>query len=268
MQKRAFEPKSIKFWQLAGLLLVFCLAIGTVYRYYFMPYPADLASIVEEIKSNRIVTASSSNKISSVVNILCGGSTVTGGSGIVINQNGLVLTNYHNIADRTEDNCLVTIPDPQTGRVSEIYTARPIVAPELSAEYDLAFVVMNKPYSDLEGVYGAVDKVFATYAGCRNDNPEIGEPVRVYGYPYVGGSAFNLIATDGIVSSVPDEKTVITSAKVSVGNSGGLAVDEDGCVVGMPSMIDVNEYTSLGVVTPDSVLREFVSLTRDFVPQE
>ena len=55
--------------------------------------------------------------------------------------------------------------------------------------------------------------------------------------------------TDGVVSSLLlEEGLMITSAKISFGNSGGLAVDGNGCMIGVPSMVVGDENESLGVI--------------------
>jgi S1-C subfamily serine protease len=257
------SKKSLITVTLITALFVFVLTL------HFWSRPSvDLDSIILGIKEARgPVPQEATFKIaSSVVNIICGKKNVTWGSGVVIEPDGTILTNYHNVSNHVNESCIVTVPDSRTGRVSEIYSARPIVVPELSAKYDLALVKIEGPYSDSLGTYGVKDKIFTTYSGCKNSFPEVGDYVQVYGYPSVGGSAFSLIATEGIVSAVPDDGTIITSAKVSAGNSGGLALDKAGCVIGMPSMIDVNEYTSYGVITAGSVLQEFITKASQFLP--
>jgi len=42
---------------------------------------------------------------------------------------------------------------------------------------------------------------------------------------------YSLTVTDGIVSSLSGDGLIYTSAKISHGNSGGLAVDKNGCIL-------------------------------------
>jgi S1-C subfamily serine protease len=73
-----------------------------------------------------------------------------------------------------------------------------------------------------------------------------------------GGYALTI--TDGIVSSLlPDEGYIITSAKISHGNSGGLAVDENGCQIGIPAMVSSDDSESLGVIISNNLIEEFTS---------
>lgn len=205
---------------------------------------------------------------SAVVNIYCEGLTdedSSGGSGTILDEDGLVLTNAHIIPknDQEQANCLVILPDPTTGSPNEIYTAYPIVIPELSEKYDLAFVQIHDVYYDQEEdkSYGEYPKKFPAYDSnlyCKNENVRLGEPVRIYGYPAISGG-YALTITDGIVSSLlPDEGLIITSAKISHGNSGGLAVDQHGCRIGVPAMVTGDENESLGIIISNNLIFDFV----------
>lgn len=211
---------------------------------------------------------------SSVVNIYCEGASgwdgedVSGGSGTIITTGGLVLTNAHIIPSDVnesadEKSCLVILPDPTTGASKEIYYAKPLVIPDISEKYDLAFLIIDDVYYDQEeGVaYGEYPKQFPAYDNdlyCKNEDVKLGEPIRIYGYPAISGG-FALTITDGIVSSLlQDEGLIITSAKISHGNSGGLAVDENGCRIGVPSMVSSDDAESLGVIISNNLIYQFV----------
>ena len=204
----------------------------------------------------------------SVVNILCDNAdgSGSGGSGSIVSSDGLILTNNHIIPEDKDGNptiksCLITLPDPETGKIDKIYQAEPIVIPSLSEKYDLAFMNINSSYTDDSGqTYGAYPATFTDIidSGCENDNPTLGEPVTVYGYPAISGDGYYLTITNGIVSSLPNDGTIVTSAKVDHGSSGGLAVDENGCYIGIPSMISGDGNESLGVLISDQVVGEFM----------
>lgn len=210
---------------------------------------------------------------SAVVNIYCEGETeeeTSGGSGTIFSEDGLVLTNAHIFPESAKDDiyidetlCLVTLPDPDTGSPDEIYYAYPIFFEELSDEYDIAFMQIHDVFYDYEeGIaYGEYPKKFPAYADqkqCGDDHVKLGEPVRVYGYPAISGG-YALTITDGVVSSLlVDEGLIITSAKISYGNSGGLAVDQNGCMIGIPSMVAGDENESLGVIISNDIINEFI----------
>ena len=207
----------------------------------------------------------------SVVNILCPGaeddlSDATGGSGTIITSDGIVLTNAHIIPQDSEENpipekCLVVLPNPITGEPEEIYTGVPFVVPFLISEYDLAAIEIDGPYVDEEGVVqGSYSRVFPEFDDtnrCLDEDVKLGESVRIFGYPALSGG-YSLTITDGIVSSFPGDGLIVTSAKISSGNSGGLAVDQHGCMIGIPSMVSSDETESLGVIISNNLIREFV----------
>lgn len=232
-----------------------------------------LAIIGSNSTSNSIeITQATQDEISqSVVNILCP-STVSdedasGGSGTIINEDGLILTNSH-IVPQDETNifvddtgCLVVLPDPTTGQPKDVYLAHPIVIPSISDNYDLAYMQIYSAYYDEEeakyaGVYPRIFPAFDDTTRCRNENVQLGEPVRIFGYPAISGG-YSLTVTDGVVSSFPGEGLIVTSAKISHGNSGGLAIDRHGCMIGVPSMVSSDEAESLGVIFSMQLVRQF-----------
>lgn len=249
-KKRIFSKK--KF--LAGSLLIFLVII--VIGYVF--------------SSSKL---SSDNIAAMVVNIYCESEfneEASSGSGTIFSEDGLILTNAHIIPTNTETGvidgeatCLVVLPDPTTGSPDEIYWAYPVVVPELSESYDIAFVQIHDVFYNTEEeiAYGDYPKKFPSYIGdqCKEEDVKLGESLRVYGYPAISGG-YALTITDGIVSSLLlEEGLIITSAKISYGNSGGIAVDKNGCMVGIPSMVTGDENESLGVIISNDLIVEFAT---------
>lgn len=210
-----------------------------------------------------------------VVNIYCedkiNGESY-GGSGTIFSKDGLILTNAHIIPESAYDDvyvddtyCIVTLPNPETGLPDEIYYAYPILIPELSDQYDLAFMQIHDVfYNYEEGVaYGEYPKDFPILidkSQCGDDYIKLGEEIRVYGYPSLSGG-YALTVTDGVVSSMlVDEGLIITSAKISFGNSGGLAVDKNGCMIGVPSRVLSDENESFGVIISNNTINTFFQL--------
>lgn len=260
-QAQPVETKK-KFFTLKKLFLVVAI-VAVVGIFTFLYYKTPTSEKIDY------------DIASAVVNIYCEGETEeesSGGSGTIFSEDGLVLTNAHIIPESAKDDlyvddtlCLVILPDPDTGSPNEIYYAYPIFAGELSDEYDLAFMQIHDVFYDFEeGIaYGEYPKKFPAYADknkCADDYVKLGEPIRVYGYPAISGG-YALTITDGVVSSLlVDEGLIITSAKISYGNSGGLAVDQNGCMIGIPSMVTGDENESLGIIISNDLLNEFIDL--------
>jgi len=250
-------------------LLIFFIAIGAfedtnTSNNSYTPTYSDIS--VKQAKN----TPNSQNKIAaSVVNIICSDGTedgLSGGSGTIMNSDGLILTNSHIIPQDDNEEplikyCLVTLPD-EKGQAKEIYYGEPIVIPYLSNQYDLAFVEIQGVYTDDDGVkHGKYPNYFQGFLDniCENDNVALGEPVRVFGYPTISGGGYYLTVTDGVVSSLPNDGTIVTSAKIDHGNSGGIAVDGNGCFIGVPSMARRGTIESLGIIISNEVVMEFMT---------
>ncbi len=192
----------------------------------------------------------------SVINITC--DNKEGGSGTILTESGMVLTNNHVISGASF--CFITLPDTATGAPKAIYKAEPIIVPSLSKQYDLAFLRINSAYTDSDGkTWGVYPTSFPAYNSandCKNYTPKLGDNVRIYGYPVTSGG-YNLTITDGIISSFTNNNDILTSAKIDSGNSGGLAVNKDGCFLGVPSAVVSGNYQNLGVIIPSSVVYDF-----------
>lgn len=213
---------------------------------------------------------SDQNKIASaVVNIICPNDSdegISGGSGTIMDSDGLILTNSHIIPQNIKNEplaelCLITLPD-EKGKAKEIYYGKPLIIPSLSKDYDLAFVQIKGVYTDDDGVkHGNYPNNFQGFLDniCENDNVSLGEPVRVFGYPTISGGGYYLTVTDGVVSSIPNDGTIVTSAKIDHGNSGGIAVDGKGCFIGVPSMARKGTIESLGIIISNDVVLEFMN---------
>jgi len=254
--------KTRKFFTKKNLIIFGSIAIGAIIVISAIAYYQKNHESVADTDRKNLEIASS------VVNIYCENDTeeASGGSGTIVTEDGIVLTNAHIIpANADSDNlqkCVVILPDPTTGAPKEMYYAYPVVIPEISEKYDLAFVQIDDVFIDDEGtVWGDYPKKFPAYDSskyCTDENVKLGEPIRIYGYPSLSGGRA-LTVTEGVVSSLLiDEGLIVTSAKISSGNSGGLAVDQYGCSIGVPSMVSVDESESLGVIISTNLIAEFM----------
>lgn len=213
----------------------------------------------------------------SVVNVLCESKVGngSGGSGIIISEEGLILTNAHIIpheknnlyAQKTD--CIVTLPDPITGLPKSLYIAKPIIIPTVSDEYDLAYLRISDGYYSKKkksflGDYPRKFPAFNNKDQCQDKDIKLGESVRIFGYPDISGGK-SLTITEGIVSSFPEKGLIVTSAKVSYGSSGGLAVNRLGCMVGIPSRFKSDDGESMGIIISKLAIDEFTNKVWDYM---
>jgi len=216
---------------------------------------------------------------SSVVNVICDdGEEIWGGSGTIISTDGLILTNSHVIPQDTEAlltgdyGCLISVPNPFSGEPKELYWGDPIVYSGISDEYDLAFIQIYDVFIDEEGLtYGEFPRNFASILDeenmhdiiCNISYPSLGDEIKIYGYPISSGG-FNLTVTEGVISSFDENGFILTSAKIDSGNSGGLAVDERGCMLGVPVAVSEGVYENMGVIISTDLILNFVDALESF----
>ena len=161
------------------------------------------------------------------------------GSGTFISSDGLILTNAHVVLpDKTFKVDALTIaptinpdekPEPK-------YFAKVIQA---DARLDLAVLKIT---SDLAGNPvdpGALNFPFVKLG--NSDELSLGDRLTILGYPGIGGETITL--TSGEVAGFTGEAEygnrayIKTSATIAGGNSGGLAADGAGNLVGIPTQL-------------------------------
>ena len=163
------------------------------------------------------------------------GTPLCSGSGTFVNADGTILTNAHVVA--SDVGCPFS-------RIGIAVTTDSGLPPELRYEADL-LVVDNE--LDLAVVRvartsdgGPTDGLaFPALPIGDSDAVEIGDQIRILGYPSIGGDTITF--TNGSVSGftaqagVSDRSWIKTDATISGGNSGGTAVDDEGLLVGVPT---------------------------------
>lgn len=239
------------------LIIVVLLILAAIVVFY----PANINNDINTNSDNSFSSTSSEKEVDntkSVVQIICDNAS---GSGTMIEESGLIITNHHVVEDEDEEACIVTIPDTVTGEPTEIYKTRTIIYPKLSSLYDIAILEINGVYKDKDGKeWGTYPNSFASFEKPKScsDNPlKLGERIKVYGYPSTSHN-YNLTVTEGIISNFDDDGYILTSAKIDSGNSGGLAINEEGCMIGIPTEIWGGDYQNLGAIIPYNYIVEFI----------
>ncbi|MCH7697974.1 MAG: trypsin-like peptidase domain-containing protein [Chloroflexi bacterium] len=178
----------------------------------------------------------------SVVQILALDSTGTPiwtGSGTVVSPDGLILTNAHVVDDRFdeyEDLAVAVIaeidepPDPS------------FLAEVVAVDYAIDLAVI-RIVSDLNG--NAVEPELPPIALGDSENVNLGDSLRILGFPGIGGETITL--TEGSVSGFTSQRPIAgrawikTDATISGGNSGGLAANLAGEIIGIPTIVGSSE---------------------------
>lgn len=159
------------------------------------------------------------------------------GSGVIVSTDGTILTNAHVV--RSTDDCRFT-------EIGVAITTDPTLPPDLLylAEVDLVRPAVDLAVLRLVGpLPGRPDaswpQVFRPAPLGDSDTVSLGDPIRILGYPVIGGDTITL--TTGTVSGftsqagLGSQALIKTDASISAGNSGGLAVDAGGRVIGIPT---------------------------------
>src|SRR5579884_2709567 len=165
------------------------------------------------------------------------------GSGVIVDPSGLVVTNYHVIADASE--VKIALADKR--------------------EFD-ADIVLKDQRSDLAvlRIKGANER-FPTLQFANSDELQVGDIVLAIGDPFGVGQT----VTHGIVSAVARTQVgnsdyqyfIQTDAPINPGNSGGALVDLNGKLVGINSEIYSRSGGSegIGFAIPSNMVRVVVA---------
>ena len=150
------------------------------------------------------------------------------GSGFVVSKNGYIATNYHVI-----DSCNRILVDGVEA-----------VVVDNDKENDLAILSVNKYYD--------------TVAPLSYKSVELGDNIKVFGYPlsYIFSNEF-ISLTKGSISSLSgfnnNQSEFRFTASIQPGNSGGPIVGEDGKVVGLVTALLGRKAAELYEFLPQNV---------------
>lgn len=157
------------------------------------------------------------------------------GSGTIITKDGLILTNAHVVDSRYDE----------YERLAVGLTEDEDQAPEMAYEAEIRAVdyALDLAVIEITGELngGTVLQDFPFVSIGDSDEVGIGDEVRILGYPGIGGDTitFTRGSVSGFTSdrSVGDRAWIKTDATIAGGNSGGLAVNGDGELIGVPSVV-------------------------------
>ena len=161
------------------------------------------------------------------------------GSGSIISPDGLILTNAHVVLpDRyfPVDALIVafTVAEDQPPR--KLYYAEVLQADE---QLDIAVIRLTTDLNNTPLDHASLNLPYVPLGNA--DNLRLGDQVTILGYPGIGGATITL--TRGEVSGFTSESGrgarafIKTSATIAGGNSGGLAADPLGYLIGIPTQL-------------------------------
>lgn len=168
------------------------------------------------------------------------------GSGVVITDNGYILTNQH-VAGNKYSSCYVTLEDGKIYDGSVVWS---------DSNIDLAIVKINK--ANLEYLeLGDSDTI-----GLAEDVYAIGNPL---------GMDFQKTVTKGIISSlnrtikiegekenVYMEDLIQTDATINEGNSGGALINQQGQLIGINS-VKISDAEGIGFAVPINIVKPIIN---------
>ena len=204
----------------------------------------QIGDIVEEVASC-VVGISKIKNAGNTVFLNDSVSTLGLGTGIIVSEDGYILSNEHVTGDKFT-NCYVTLENGRT------YTASVVWADNILDLSICKISIKNLPYAKLGD----------------SDNVRIGENVYAIGNPI--GYEFQRTVTSGIISainrtvridendtSVYMEDLIQTDATINPGNSGGPLINLDGNVIGITS-VKITSAEGIGFAIPINIVKPII----------
>lgn len=173
------------------------------------------------------------------------------GSGSIVDSSGLILTNFHVAGDvetgqvyNPAGRALVAVTRLSDGAAELRYQAR---LEEWDAGLDVAVLRID---ADADGNPLRVPLALPVVRPGDSGALQFAERIYILGYPGVGGASLTVTvgSVSGFVVEGGRRTWIKTDAEISRGNSGGLAVNEQGELIGIPTWgnLDVEAGETLG----------------------
>lgn len=188
----------------------------------------------------------------SVVQILVfdGDTPVDSGSGTIVEPTGLIYTNRH-VADAGNDYGILMLDDIREQPVLRYFASATLISDQL----DFAVLQIDR---DSNGLAIDSSTLNLPVIPLATDEVQLGESVSVFGYPTIGEGF--MVYTTGQITTIQNGNLngarlpvwYQTNAEIAPGNSGGLAVNQRGELIGVPTAVITEERTGgrLGGILP------------------
>jgi putative serine protease PepD len=194
------------------------------------------------------------------------------GSGTVISADGLILTNAHvakptagGLALKSLDptpsvdpaGLLVAIVEDEAAPAVPRYYATVIAA---DGYLDAALIRIDRTLDGAPVSPGSLSLPFLPIGD--SDTMRVGDPLTVVGFPGIGGDTISLSSgqLSGFLGDprLGERAWIKTDAVVSQGNSGGLAANVAGELVGLPTMANPDDTGGYSLVRPIALVRPMI----------
>lgn len=205
----------------------------------------QVSEIIENV-SNCVVGISKLKDNGNSIFLKDGATKLGLGTGIIVSQNGYILTNEH-VSGKKYAICYVTLENGKNYKANVLWSDQ---------DLDLSIIkidVLGLNYVNL----GDSDKI------------KVGEKVYAIGNPL--GFEFQRTVTSGIISakdrtikleegdnSVYMEDLIQTDATINPGNSGGPLIDIDGNVIGVNS-VKITSAEGIGFASPINIIKPILN---------
>lgn len=202
-------------------------------------YMKKIEALIEKNKYKHVL--SSVVQIYSVSNEYSFGCS---GSGVIISKDGFVISNFHVLNyDQNIFPIYIDVDiDYGKSEPKRKYTAKIVM---YDKDYDLALLKIES------------NDIFPYLPISDSFNVEIGDDVNVFGFPFTGNDTITW--SKGIISGFYDS-FFKTDAKITSGNSGGPALDSNGCLIGIVTkgIIEEKFENDLGLIRPINYAKSFL----------
>lgn len=172
------------------------------------------------------------------------------GSGSIISSTGMILTNAHvalpsAVGETGLDPDVLVIGIVQSEDAPPVYSYRAEVA-AIDGYMDLAVLQIT---STLKGEYldpSALNLPYVTVGD--SEAIHVGDHINIFGFPAIGGDTITY--TSGNVAGFSSDETlgdrawIKTDATISGGNSGGMSTDDQGKLIGVPTIASSGANTA------------------------
>lgn len=161
------------------------------------------------------------------------------GSGSIISPEGLIITNAHLVSpgqDFRPDVWQISITDDAAVPPKDLYFAEPLVVDE---DLDLAVFQIKTDLHYQPVDPEALDLTFVPLGD--SGELKLGDPLIILGYPGIGGDTITLTRGEvggfTLIGQNQESGFIKTSAGISGGTSGGMAIDTAGRLVAIPTQL-------------------------------